>query len=558
MDENSFKGILLVIVTALVAAILHLVVFKSSSSSSKKTTTSNSSTSDSKGGDAVLDSLLQDDDGWADDDEDEDDDKIPSSPNQTSIPTSPAAAIPVPKPSLSSTADDSSPVVVRTKKVNEGPFNIGDRVIVKNLVAAKKYNGRHGVIADLWDKRTERYPIDLDLVDMDRTMPLSVKVGNLEKEPSIITSNQEQQQQAEVINGCLNEAQARAASFIFSALRGSIQNSLKGEKDPQKISAFGWQFWNQGQGKGVYPALKEFLTKGILLQNKLEDLEKQLNAEHPRGAYQKVTQAMNSDLAVASWNVRVEGEFWIVGMSPEGTLVVPVSSPRQVYNVLGYKAPLGAQGKFPRPPKFYLTLLPWFGRLIHDPMLVTTTGSNQVELASPKLAMELVAACKLAKEEGRVIHRLAQLEVTNGSKEGLPYQPPRIKPIHDFSKMSPATTEERTMVENMSDYESMPDKQPESCWNIIRQGVTEEENPNHTVVIINGRGEKLSEFKSLNIIPTAEETLKVLVSVCKKQNQRPRLIGIDVPALSSRFQYLLQGVKDVQAIQINVTRKQKQ
>ena len=68
----------------------------------------------------------------------------------------------------------------------------------------------------------------------------------------------------------------------------------------------------------------------------------------------------------------------------------------------------------------------------------------------------------------------------------------------------------------------------------------------------------MSEFKSQDIIPTAEETLKVLLSACKKQKQRPRLIGIDVPVLTSRFQYLLQGVKDVQAIQINVTRKQKQ
>ena len=465
------------------------------------------------------------------------------------------------------------------KKINDGPYNIGDRIVLKSLVSdnAKELNGRHGVIADLWDKKTERYPIDLDLLDSNRTTPLSVKVTNLERESPIPNQDDDgnednnddddddkEKKRAKVVNGCLLETEARTVSFIFNALRGSIQNTLKGEKDPMKLAAFGWQFWDQGSGKGVYPSLKEFLTKGILSMNKLEDLEKQLNSNNPRGAYQKVTRAMSSPLAVGSWNVRIEGQFWIVGMSPEGTLVIPVSNPRQVYNVLGYKAPLGAQGKFPRPPKFYLTLLPWYGRLIHDPMLMTTTGTNQVELASPQLAMELINSCKLAKEEGRVVDRLAQLEVEGGSKVGLPFQPFVPDQVKDFMAIekakatAPATDKERDLVDNLADFESMPEGDKASTWTVMRLQVTEELNPNHTVVIFNNSGKKLHEFKSKDLIPTSEEVLKAILTVCSSgetNHKRPRLIGVDVPPLAMRLKFLFNGVKDINAVIIQVNRE---
>lgn len=515
---ENLNTILLVIASLAGAAILHLVL--KPKATAKKVDTK------------AFDSLINDD-GWAEEEEGEKKElKLPV----TGIPPVPAGGM--------STPELAPPL---PKKVNDGPFNIGDRIILKNLIAAEELNGRHGVIADLWDKKTERYPVDLDLLDPARK-PLSVKVGNLDREPA--TSDDDR---AKAVKGCLEESHARAASFIFSALRGSIQNSLKGEKDPQKLSAFGWQFWKTKDGKGVYPALRDFLTKGILMQNKLEELEKQLNAENPKGAYQKVTQAMTSELAVASWHVRVEGPFWIVGISPEGTLVVPVENTRQVYCVLGFKMPLGAQGKFPRPPKFRLTLLPWHGRLIHDPMLMTTTGNNQVELAPPKLAGELITTCKLAQQEGRILSRLAQLEVDGGSKVGLPFRAFVAEPM----KMDPATEEERLLVENLTDFESAPEKVPTSVWNVIRSGITEENNPLHNCLVVNGKGEKLGEFQGAALEPSPVEVLKAILTVCKEKKHRPRVLGLDNPGAIERLRFLLVGIRGLALVQVNVTRKPK-
>jgi len=509
---ETLNSVLLAIATLIAAAILQQLL--KSKPKAKKVDT------------LEFDTMINDA-GWAEEEEEE-------------KPQGQQGAAPLPPPQQAMPQ-----IPVAPPKVNDGPFNIGDRIILKNLVSAKDLNGRHGVIADLWDKKTQRYPIDLDLIDSTRSSPLSVKAGNMTKEPAF-----EIEERAAAAKGCLEESEARAASFIFSALRGSLMNSLKGENDPQRLNAFCWKFWKTLDG-GIYPPLREFLTKGILAKNKLEDLEKQLNAENPRGAYAKVSNAMSSELAVASWNVRIEGTFWIVGIGPEGTLVVPANNTRQVYCVLGLKVPLGAQGKFPRPPKFYLTLLPWYGRLIHHPMIVTTTGGNQVELASPKLAAELVAACKLATDENRVVSRLAQLEVEGGSKEGVAFQPF----IPQAMKMDPVTEKESGLVAKLADFTPAANKQPTSVWNFVRSGETEENNPEHKVLIIDGKGTKLGEFLATSLDPTHEEILEALLVVCAEKKERPRVVGTDCTSPIRRLQFLTQGIPNMTVAQLNVTRK---
>jgi hypothetical protein len=186
-------------------------------------------------------------------------------------------------------------------------------------------------------------------------------------------------------------------------------------------------------------------------------------------------------------------------------------------------------------------------------MLMTTTGNNQVELATPQLAAELVTACKLAQHEGRVISRLAQLEVEGGSKEGLPYRPFVKEPM----KMDPATEEERVLMDNLTDFESAPDKQPTSVWNFIRSGITEENNPKHNCLIINGKGAKLGEFQSAALEPSSTEILKALLSVCAENKLRPRVLGLDNPSAIARLRFLLVGVKNLALAQVNVTRKPK-
>ena len=65
------------------------------------------------------------------------------------------------------------------------PYQIGDRIILQNLVGAAHLNGRHGCIAAAYDKKTSRYPVDLDLPNRASpggpSKPLAVKEGNLSK-----------------------------------------------------------------------------------------------------------------------------------------------------------------------------------------------------------------------------------------------------------------------------------------------------------------------------------------------------------------------------------------
>lgn len=541
--NDSYNHFVIVIISLAIATCLHLI-FKILKPKEKIDT-------------KAFDNLI-DDAGWAEHEEEEEKAPTPATPV---APTPTAAAT----PALSTPA-----AAPRPPKVNDGPYNIGDRVILKGLMAAKDLNGRHGVIADLWDKKTQRYPVDLDLFDETKKKPLSVKVCNLEKEPPIPPEMEAKRTVA--TNGILDPYHGKVCSFIFNSLRGSVSQSLKGEQNPMKLAAFGWQFWQTPDRKGMYPALRDHLIKGGF--KNVEDLETKLRPENPKGSYDLVKEAMTSPLAVGSWNVRIHGDFYIVGMCPKGTLLVPANNTRQVYCVLGFVTPLAAQmvNKFPRPPKMNLTLLPWFGRLVHDPVIRTTTNSNQVELASPELAMKLVEATKLAEEERRIIDRLTQLEVPDGSKEGLPFIMPTfpvqggppgspgggMPGLPPGMKMEPATEEERCLVENLTDFEPFPTgpngqpSGPIANWNFIRAGGTDAENPQHRAVVLTGDGKQLAQFQTAKIVPNAVEILKTMLTCCTKVKKRPNIMGIDHPLTCARLGFLMQGIQGTKPALINV------
>jgi len=545
----------------------------------------------------LFDSLVDDGD-WA---ADEDDKKVP-----------PQSAF------TSGFLNKSMANTTTKKKVNKGPYSIGDRVILKNLVSAKELNGRHGVIGDLWDEKTERYPIDLDLIDNSRKNTsdtnknsnssinkLSVKVGNLEKEPEIAEPTQKR---ALVSNACLEESQGRACAFIFKTVRGVVTSILNG---PPKPNGNGnnpmagdmflpWKYWdeipqhlnktNNKETKGLYEPVVEFLTRGILLKAKLQDLEKNLNPVNPKGAYAVVTDAVKSELAVKSWNVRIEGQFWMMNVTPEGTLVISVANPRQVYCVAGFQKPLGALGNFPRPPKVQLTLLPWYGRIIHDPMLSSTTGTNQMELATPSMTQMLLSSIRTAAQENRIISRLAQLEVPGGSRGGVPFVQPVFTPPPpnattdnnsnkpDFSNQSPATEKERAAVENLSEFDpilpqpQLPQQQqnPMQVWNFIRQDLinsvskksSEEEKEDtkkteetNVIVVLDARGQQLHQIKLAKKVPEALEILKGALMICTKAGNRPLMFGVDDPNVANRLQFLLQGFKGMRIMLLKVQGK---
>mmetsp|Transcript_20395 Transcript_20395/g.30269 ORF Transcript_20395/g.30269 Transcript_20395/m.30269 type:complete len:582 (+) Transcript_20395:39-1784(+) len=472
-------------------------------------------------------------------------------------------------------------------KINSGPFKIGQRIVLQELLKEEgddlsKYNGRHGHIADVWDGTT--YPIDLDLplsskpttattTDDDKTTnnnnkPLRIKVANLREEGELINIPDPPGRIA-VNSGCLPEDHGRICAFLFKTLRSVAEGVI--HNNPQKKKKFAetaaekkspfvcWQFWKDD----VYPAYLEFMTRGILLKAKLADLEQSINPGKPKGTYKTVVDAVKSKHAVASWNVRVEGQFYLVGMGPEGTMVIPVNNLRQVYCVVGYQKPLGALlgNQMPRPPKVQLTLLPWYGRIIHDTLVSSTSGTNQIELASPPLARQLAASCQAAISEGRIIYRLAQLEVENGSTEGVPFEKPvftpppqqQQQPPPDFSKEPTATQEERGAVENLTELTAFHPKTPLSAWNIVRL-------PNNNKPMINilqGQGQKLHEVE-LTSDYTALFILKTVLtlSVSKLNGHRPLMIGVDDVIVCQRLRFLCQGISNLKIAFLKVERKE--
>ena len=482
-------------------------------------------------------------------------------------------------------------------KVQAGPYKIGDRVVLRNLQSATDLNGRHGTIADTWESaESQRYPVDLDLYDPRRGGAVAVQVANLTKEAAIPAAFEEGR--APVSDGVLSEEHGRAVSFIHSTMRQSVVKSIqtraggtedKRQKqiatDPKQVAQFCWTFWKTPNGKGVYPSLVQYLTREILVTNKLEDLEKQLNPAAPRGAYKLIRDAATDRRAVASWDQRISGEFWIMGGNARGTIVVPACNSRAVYCVAGLKLPLAVQilqqTKVPRPPKFNLTLLPWYGRLVHDPFLSTTApDGGRIEVASPQKTQELMRAVQIATAERRVVYRLRQAEVEGGSAcKGIPFVP--FQELNQASaapeeapkpkEQGPATEEERGLIDDVAMYEAHPLQPPGpnghppplAAWNFIRKGASEEDNPDHALLVVAANGQQIDAFQCQANDPTAAEILKKMLGIAAKGvggqaetvGKRPSVVGVDCRETVERLQFLLKDTKDIRVVLIQVTRR---
>ena len=129
------------------------------------------------------------------------------------------------------------------------------------------------------------------------------------------------------------------------------------DKDMTRINLLGataWSHWNHPgsfqvtEGKGIYQCLVEFLPQ-------------MFTAPSPES--EKIIRALHGPTAVAGWNVRIHGDFWVVGMNDEdGTFVIPIKNPRAVYKVVGTSQALYPMvlRSYPhgRPVRMRLTLLP--------------------------------------------------------------------------------------------------------------------------------------------------------------------------------------------------------
>jgi len=99
------------------------------------------------------------------------------------------------------------------------------------------------------------------------------------------------------------------------------------------------------------------------------------------------------------------------------TLEVPESNHGMVYKCVGMKDSIWPMvaGKHPGLIQMTLTMIPGYGRLVYDGVLVPPHGLPVPPVAGSELEASLKETVAKAKIEGRVISRLAQLEVEGGS-----------------------------------------------------------------------------------------------------------------------------------------------
>lgn len=464
---------------------------------------------------------------------------------------------------------------------DETTFNVGDRVILRGLVRAKRLNGRHGVIGLPLDPSSGRFAIDLDLPDASSSNPsgIAVKPANLIQEPALPPDAEEKR--AQVMGGKLVEEQGRPMSFILDNVRflvgylfvedPGIQSihDIDRLKDVSMIqlnflTATGWSHWvdcgayeNSG-GKGIYLALKDWLQKQCIQNKPYAELD---------AGYRRIYDAINAPSAVGGWNCRVHGDFWLYADVEEGgTYCVLASNPRSVYQFVGMTQPLGrliqhsyGQGSFVR---HLITMVPWYGRLVFDG-LICPVGSDGNQTRYPKVASSAKAeklreAIRLAKEEGRVISRLAQLEVPGGSMDGagpVDYSPLESNKDGDDDggekDQEEPTEKEKEYVKRLKALSPMPSSIAgpgggRAKWTFRRQGYNDEENPDHSILVLS-HGSALGGFKCEALEPTSEEVLEVLTMFSEKAKFRPIVVNIDEKRCYKRVKFLL---KDVEGLHV--------
>ena len=116
----------------------------------------------------------------------------------------------------------------------------------------------------------------------------------------------------------------------------------------------------------------------------------------------RLAYAVRSPLAFGGWGrAAFRAEFYVYGAGAGGTYVSPVANVRQVYCVAGMGYPLAVTvrrflGDCPRPPIVRMTLVPWFGRIVADPVLEKELS----ELHGPPGGTGIGRGRKVPGEEG--------------------------------------------------------------------------------------------------------------------------------------------------------------
>ena len=302
----------------------------------------------------------------------------------------------------------------------EPPLEVGDRVVLQGLVNATHLNGRHGSIASPLD--SGRFGVDID-VDSQRRAIKPVNLRREVEDDDLIV--------VQAVNGVLPEhPHGRAASYLLDLMRvnAAYHCSDDGEitqYDLERyrasppfglikiahLTSLGWSHWITETGDGLELGGRD--SEGIYEIMKLghqQTLEQFPSQDNILPELLFANEALESKHAAGGWHVRVHNNFWAVSESPEdgGCYLIPEGNKNMVYKVFGVRNALypmvSRHGT--RPMLYSVTLIPWFGTLLYDGVIMPAHNRSVPKQASPVLAEKLLAAVDAAVNEGRVIARL--------------------------------------------------------------------------------------------------------------------------------------------------------
>lgn len=446
----------------------------------------------------------------------------------------------------------------------EDAFNVGDRVTLHGLRTAAHLNGRHGHIGSAGRTENGRYAVNVDLLDPS-TPTVSAKPQNITRESAVI-SRAEGEERAGACGGCIEEKYGRPLSAILDSVRfitathllmadgiNTLQDIEALRRTPQGMArmnhflAMGWSCWVD-RGSFITPENKSVfeLVQGWA-QSQLPSYLQRGDVTRNADDMQMLTvmkDAFDHKTAAKSWHVRIHGSFWIVGDDSEGTFLIPEQNMDIVYQCVGLRSNLYTMisGRFQdRPAMFTVTMIPFYGRLVYDGVVVPADGfAGMPALADSRTATKLKNKVQEAKRQGRVIQRLRQLEVEGGSDEGIPSQG-GAKRVN-IENQPPATAQEASLVKRFKGIRDvLPQGHPGGLWVFRRCGYTKQDNPDRRIIIM-AQGYPVGAFQCARLEPTATEILQEAIKAAEQAgNKRPATLMVDDYVCFQRVKFLLAG-----------------
>ncbi|CAB9508173.1 expressed unknown protein [Seminavis robusta] len=441
-------------------------------------------------------------------------------------------------------------------------WRVGDRVIVHSLQKASHLNGHHGCIGGPPNATTGRYPVDFDLPG-EASHRVMAKAANLKPEPYIPLKDDDEDRWspfhlANVKDGILEEAEGRPLCLLLDAIRflvgnvvhrdPNLQNGLadieklrhQGQSGLERIHHYmqsAWSYWDRhlvqddDGGGEIRPSIY------LLLLQFFEELPavNDMALVNMPPEFHVARAALYHRTAVEGWDTRIHADFWVLNH-------------HSVYKVFGLRNCLSQALKtFDNfnedsdgdPVLLTVTLLPWYGRLIYDGTCTPAHGHEAPpEVAGEGLAEQLRQNVIIARQEGRVVEHIAQLHLDAAILEQQQQQQQQQREQDELQQQRddgeeyheeencreqtprhsqpPITRREFDLLQRLEDLPVA--SADEAIWCMRRVGYTEEDNPTHEGVIINGAalagGVTIGPFACSALVPSAEDIFQALVCYC--------------------------------------------